>query len=40
MTGFSNDPGISVVWTQFLFSLGLTVIGLALIRVFRDRLPA
>ena len=36
----SNDPSISVAWAQFLFNLGLTLIGLALIRIFRDRLAA
>jgi len=39
MAGLSNDPGMSVAWAQFLFNLGMTVIGLVLIRVFRDRLP-
>jgi Na/Pi-cotransporter len=40
MADLSNDPGISVAWAQFLFNLGLTLIGLALIRIFRDRLAA
>ena len=31
---------MSVAWAQFLFNLGMTVIGLVLIRAFRDRLPA
>jgi Na/Pi-cotransporter len=39
MADLSHDPGISVAWAQFLFNLGMTVIGLVLIRVFRDRLP-
>jgi phosphate:Na+ symporter len=39
MADLSNDPGISVAWAQFLFNLGMTVIGLVLIRAFRDRLP-
>jgi len=39
MADLSNDPGISVAWAQFLFNLGMTAIGLVLIRVFRDRLP-
>lgn len=38
MAGLSNDPGISVAWAQFLFNAGMTIIGLVLIRVFRDRL--
>jgi Na+/phosphate symporter len=38
MAGISNDPGISVAWAQFLFNTGMTIIGLVLIRVFRDRL--
>jgi phosphate:Na+ symporter len=38
MAGLSNDPGISVAWAQFLFNAGMTIIGLILIRVFRDRL--
>ena len=38
MGDLSNDPGISVAWAQFLFNLGMTVIGLVLIRVFGDRL--
>ena len=40
MADLSNDPGISVAWAQFLFNLGMTVVGLVLMRVFRDRLPA
>jgi len=40
MADLSNDPGISVAWAQFLFNFGLTLIGLVLIRIFRDRLPA
>jgi Na/Pi-cotransporter len=39
MAGLSSDPGISVAWAQFLFNLGMTILGLVLIRVFRDRLP-
>jgi Na/Pi-cotransporter len=39
MADLSHDPGISVAWAQFLFNLGMTVIGLILIRAFRDRLP-
>jgi Na+/phosphate symporter len=39
MAGLSNDPGVSVAWAQFLFNLGMTLIGLVLIRVLRDRLP-
>lgn len=39
MADLSHDPGISVAWAQLLFNLGMTVIGLVLIRVFRDRLP-
>ena len=39
MADLSSDPGISVAWAQFLFNLGMTVLGLVLIRVFRDRLP-
>jgi len=38
MADLSHDPGICVAWAQFLFNLGMTVIGLVLIRVFRDRL--
>ena len=38
MADLSKDPGISVAWAQFLFNLGMTVIGLVLIRVFRDKL--
>src|SRR5215471_7573498 len=38
MADLSHDPGISVAWAQFLFNLGMTVIGLVLIRVFRERL--
>jgi Na/Pi-cotransporter len=38
MAALSHDPGISVAWAQFLFNLGMTVLGLVLIRVFRDRL--
>jgi Na+/phosphate symporter len=38
MANLSNDPGISVAWAQFLFNLGMTLIGLVLVRVFRDRL--
>jgi Na/Pi-cotransporter len=38
MVNLSNDPGISVAWAQFLFNLGMTLIGLVLIHVFRDRL--
>jgi Na/Pi-cotransporter len=39
MADLSSDPGISVAWTQLLFNLGMTVVGLVLIRAFRDRLP-
>ena len=39
MADLSSDPGISVAWAQFLFNLWMTVVGLMLIRVFRDRLP-
>ena len=39
MADLSKDPGISVAWAQFLFNLGMTILGLVLIRVFRDRLP-
>ena len=39
MADLSSDPGISVAWAQFLFNLGMTFVGLVLIRVFRDRLP-
>jgi len=38
MADLAHDPGISVAWAQFLFNLGMTVIGLVLIRVFRERL--
>jgi phosphate:Na+ symporter len=40
MADLSNDPGMSVAWAQFLFNLGMTLIGLVFIRIFRDRLPA
>jgi phosphate:Na+ symporter len=40
MAGLSSDPGISVAWAQFLFNLGMTIVGLVALRVFRDRLPA
>ena len=39
MADLSNDPGKSVAWAQFLFNLGMTLIGLVLIRILRDRLP-
>ena len=39
MANLSHDPGISVAWAQFLFNLGMTLIGLVLIRAFRDWLP-
>jgi Na/Pi-cotransporter len=39
MADLSNDPGISVAWAQFLFNLGMTVIGLMIIRVLRNQLP-
>ena len=39
MVEFSTDPGISVAWAQFLFNLGMTVIGLVALRLFGDRLP-
>ena len=39
MACLSSDPGINVAWAQFLFNVGMTDIGLVLIRVFRDRLP-
>jgi hypothetical protein len=38
MAEISSDPGISVAWAQFLFNLGMTIVGLVLIRVFCDRL--
>ena len=38
MADLSSDPGISVAWAQFLFNLGMTFVGLVLIRVFRERL--
>ena len=38
MANLSNNPGISVAWAQFLFNLGMTIVGLVLIRVLRDRL--
>ena len=38
MTNLSNNPGISVAWAQFLFNLGMTIVGLVLIRVLRGRL--
>lgn len=38
MAHSSADPGISVAWAQFLFNLGMTFVGLVLIRVFRSRL--
>jgi phosphate:Na+ symporter len=38
MANLSNSPGISVAWAQFLFNLGMTIVGLVLIRVLRDRL--
>jgi len=40
MADLSHDPGIGVAWAQFLFNLGMSLIGLVLIRIFRDRLPA
>jgi Na/Pi-cotransporter len=40
MADLSSDPGISVAWAQFLFNLGMTLFGLVLIRIFRDRLSA
>jgi Na/Pi-cotransporter len=39
MADISSDPGISVAWAQFLFNLGMTILGLILIRFFGDRLP-
>ena len=39
MADLSNDPGISVAWAQFLLNFGMTIVGLVLIRIFRDRLP-
>lgn len=39
MADLSNDPGISVAWAQFLFNLGMTIVGLVLVRIFQDRLP-
>jgi phosphate:Na+ symporter len=39
MIGISNDPGIQVAWAQFLFNLGMTAVGLVLIRVFQNRIP-
>jgi phosphate:Na+ symporter len=36
----SSDPGIGVAWAQFLFNLGMTIVGLVLIRIFRKRLLA
>ena len=38
MADLAHDPGISVAWAQFLFNLGMTVIGLVVIWVFHDRL--
>jgi len=38
MADLSSDPGISVAWAQFLFNLGMTFVGLVLVRVFRERL--
>lgn len=38
MANLSINPGISVAWAQFLFNLGMTIVGLVLIRVLRDRL--
>jgi Na/Pi-cotransporter len=38
MANLSSDPGISVAWAQFLFNLGMTIVGLVSIRVLRDRL--
>jgi len=38
MADLSSDPGISVAWAQFLFNLGMTFVGLVLIRVFQERL--
>ena len=38
MADLSSDPGISVAWAQFLFNLGMTFVGLVLIRIFRERL--
>ena len=38
MANLSNNPGISVAWAQFLFNPGMTIVGLELIRVLRDRL--
>jgi len=39
MADLSKDPGIRVAWVQFLFNLGMTIVGLFLIRVLRDRIP-
>lgn len=38
MAGLSNDPGISVAWAQFLFNLGMTILGLILVHVLRNQL--
>lgn len=38
MAGLSNDPGISVAWAQFLFNLGMTILGLVLVHVLRNQL--
>ena len=38
MADLSSDPGISVACAQFLFNLGMTFVGLVLVRVFRERL--
>jgi phosphate:Na+ symporter len=38
MTALSNNPGISVAWAQFLFNLGMSGLGLVLMRIFRNRL--
>jgi hypothetical protein len=38
MANLSSDPGVGVAWAQFLFNFGMTIIGLAMPRAFRNRL--
>jgi Na/Pi-cotransporter len=38
MANLSNDPGVGVAWAQFLFNLGMTIVGLVALRAFRNRL--
>jgi Na/Pi-cotransporter len=38
MANLSKDPGIGVAWAQFLFNLAMTIVGLAVVRIFRKQL--